>query len=97
MWADRGGLPGEGGAAGRHLGPKAASVQCDAFGKELLEGNYPVIVKYKGYIPIGILGQVDDLISITEAGIESHQMNSYLDMMTADKYLQFGYDKLKQF
>ena len=54
----------------------AASVQCDAFGKELLEENYPFIFKYKGYIPIGILGRVDDLIGVTEAGIKAHQMNS---------------------
>ena len=92
MWADRGGLPGKVVLQGDTWVSKAASVQCDAFEKELLEGNYPVIVKYEGYIPIGILGQVDDLISVTEAGIESHQMNSYIDMMTADKYLQFGHD-----
>ena len=50
----------------------AASGQCDAFGKELLEGNYPFIFKYKGYIPFGILGQVDDLIGVTKAGIKTH-------------------------
>ena len=55
----------------------AASVQCDAFGKELLEEEAPFIFKYKGYIPIGILGQVDDLIGVTEAGFKAIQMNSY--------------------
>ena len=73
----------------------AASVQCDAFGKELLDNEAPFIFKYKGYIPVGILGQVYDLIGITEAGFKAHQMNSYINIKTADKYLQFGHDKCK--
>ena len=39
--------------------------------------------------------QVDDLIGITEAGFKSHQMNTYLNIKTADKYLQFGHEKCK--
>ena len=73
----------------------AASVQCDTFGKELLEEEAPFIFKYKGYIPIGILGQVDDLIGVTEAGFQAIQMNSYLNVKTSDKYLQLGHNKCK--
>ena len=73
----------------------AASVQCDFFGKELLNEEPSFIFKYKGHIPVGILGQVDDLIGVTEAGYKSHQMNAYLNLKTADKYLQFGQDKCK--
>ena len=48
-----------------------ASVQCDSFGKELIEDNVSFLYKYKGYIPIGILGQIDDLIGVTEAGYKA--------------------------
>ena len=71
----------------------AASVQCDAFGKELLEEDAPFIYRYKNYIPIGILRQVDDLIGVAEAGFKSHQLYSYINVKTSDKYLQFGKDK----
>ena len=33
-----------------------ASVQCDAFGKELLEEEASFFYKYKGFVPVGILG-----------------------------------------
>ena len=68
-------------------------VQCDAFGKELLKEEAPFIYQYKRYIPICILGQVDDLIGITEAGFKAIQMNSYPNVKTLDKYLQFGQNK----
>ena len=71
----------------------AASVQCDAFDRELLEEDAPFIYRYKNYIPIGILGQVDDLIGVAEAGFKSHQLNSYINVKTSDKYLQFGKEK----
>ena len=72
-----------------------ASVQCDAFGKELLEEEASFLYKYKGVVPVGILGQIDDLIGVTEAGYKAQQMNSYINVKTADKYLQFGPDKCK--
>ena len=72
-----------------------ASVQCDSFGKELLEDNVSFLYKYKGYVPIGILGQIDDLIGVTEAGFKAQQMNVFLNVKTANKYLQFGPNKCK--
>ena len=41
------------------------------------------------------MGQIDDLIGVTEAGYKAHQMNSYLNVKTADKFLQFGPAKCK--
>ena len=38
---------------------------------------------------------IDDIIGVTLAGYNSAQMNSYLNVKTADKYLQFGLDKCK--
>ena len=72
-----------------------ASVQCDAFGKELLEEEVSFLYKYKDLTPIGILGQFDDLIGVTEAGYKAHHINSYLNVKTTDKFLQFGPAKCK--
>ena len=72
-----------------------ASVQCDAFGKELLEEDVSYLYKYKGSVPVGILGQIDDLIGVTEPGFKAHQMNTYLNVKTANKNLGFGPDKCK--
>ena len=48
-----------------------ASVQCDSFGKELLDEEVSFLYKCKGHVPIGILGQIDDLIGVTEAGFKA--------------------------
>ena len=40
-----------------------ASVQCDTFGKELLEEEASYIFRYKGHVPVGILGQIDDSLA----------------------------------
>ena len=72
-----------------------ASVQCDSFGKELLEEEVSFLYLYKGYEPVGKLRQIVDLIGITEVGYIAQQMNSFLNVKTANKYLQFGPDKCK--
>ena len=76
---------------GEVWGPSLASNQVDMFGKDMLEENF--VYKYKGYIPVPILGQIDDTIGVTLAGFEAAQMNSYMNVRSADKYLQFGQDK----
>ena len=38
---------------------------------------------------------VDEIIGVTLAEYKSVQLNSYLNVKTADKYLQFGQDKCK--
>ena len=49
--------------------------------------------QYKGEVPIPLLGQVDDLLGVSEAGFKTEQLNSYINVKTADKELQFGIDK----
>ena len=71
------------------------SVQCDAFGKELLEEDVSYLFEYKRSVPVGILGQIDELIGVTEPGHKAHQMNTHLNVKTANKNLQFGSDKCK--
>ena len=79
---------------GEVWGPTLAANQVDTFGKEMLEEDASFIFKYKGYIPVPILGMIDDVIGVT-LGYKSAQLNSYINVKTADKYLQFGQDKCK--
>ena len=44
-------------------------------------------------MPIPLLGLVDDLLGIAEAGYKSEQLNAFVNVKTADKDLQFGRDK----
>ena len=73
--------------------PGLASNQVDMFGKEMLEEDMSFLYEYKGYIPVHVLGQIDDIIGVTLAGYKSVQMNRFLNVKAADKYYQFGEDK----
>ena len=66
-----------------------ASSQVDSFGKEMLQEEPSYMYKFQGEVPIPLLGQVDDLIGVAEAGYKSSQLNSYVNVKTADKDLQF--------
>ena len=46
-----------------------ASNQVDSIGKECVEAGHTYL--YKDRLPIGFLGLVDDIIGVTEAGIEA--------------------------
>ena len=45
-------------------GPPMAANQVDSFGKQLLNEEPEFIYRYKGYIPIGVLGMIDDLVGV---------------------------------
>jgi hypothetical protein len=70
-----------------------ASAQVDAFGKELIKEEPSFMYKFMGEVPIPLLGQVDDIIGVTEAGFKSDQLNAYVNVKAADKELQFGQEK----
>ena len=72
-----------------------ASAQVDSFGKEMIEEQQSYMYKYMGEVPIPILGMVDDLIGIAEAGYKTHLLNVFINVKTADKDLQFGAEKCK--
>ena len=72
-----------------------ASAQVDSFGKEMLIEEPRFMYRFQGVVPIPLLGQVDDLIGVAEAGYKSNQLNSYINVKTADKDLQFGAEKCK--
>ena len=48
--------------------------------------------KYKGYVPVGFLGVIDNVAGISESGVKAEQLNAYLNV-SADKGLQVGPDK----
>ena len=61
----------------------------------MLQEEPSYMYNFQGEVPIPLLGQVDDLIGVAEAGYKSSQLNSYINVKTADKDLQFGTDKCK--
>ena len=70
-----------------------ASVQVDTIGKECIKEGHGYL--YKGILPVGFLGLVDDIIGVTEAGLDAQKMNAFINIKTAEKTLQFGPTKCK--
>ena len=62
-------------------GSMLASVQVDTIGRECLERGYGY--RYKDTLMVSMLGMVDDLIGITEAGFKAKQMNVFINVKTA--------------
>ena len=68
------------------------SVQVDTIGKEcLIEKKH--LYQYKGAIGIPPLAMVDDLLCISQCGLPTVLLNSYLNTKTSIKKLQFGVEK----
>ena len=77
---------------GEIFGPLCCSVQVDTFGKECLrEGK--LLYSYKGEVGIPPLAMVDDLVCISQCGINSVKINAFLNVKTNPKKLQFGVSK----
>ena len=74
-------------------GSLLASVQVDSIGEECVQAGYGYM--YQEELPISLLGLVDDLLGVTEAGHQAQQMNVFLNLKTAEKCLQFGSSKCK--
>lgn len=78
---------------GDTFGCLLASVQVDTIGKECSQAGYGY--NYMEELPVGILGLVDDTIAVTEAGYKATEMNTFMNIKTAEKGLQFGAKKCK--
>ena len=76
------------------FGSLLASVQVDSIGKECAEEGYGY--KYKDILSVGMLGLVDDSICISEAGFKAQMLNTFFNIKTAEKSLQFGAKSAKQ-
>ena len=74
-------------------GPMLASVQVDQIGKSVEEAGIGYF--YKNELPISILGLVDDVAGVFEAGYKAQQLNVILNVKTSEKGLQYGIAKCK--
>ena len=74
-------------------GSLLASVLVDSIGQECSTFGYGY--QYKNKLSIGMLGLVDDIIGVTEAGFKAQMLNAFLNVKTAEKNLQFGIKKCK--
>ena len=74
------------------LAPLISSLQVDTFGKECLEEKKHLFY-FKGIVPIGPLGMVDDLLTVSECGFKTNLMNQFINFKTGTKRLQFGTSK----
>ena len=90
-------------AQGDLMAPLEAAVQVDNIAKnqikeeherEIHEGS-TILYKYKGIVPIPILGMMDDTATVTEAGFKTEIMNAHIVTHTANKILQFNDTKCK--
>ena len=79
---------------GDTFGPLLASVQVDSIAKEVakVDAGY----KYKEELDVPILGLIDDIIGISEAGYKAQIVNTILNLKSAEKGLQFGTSKCKK-
>ena len=60
-----------------------ASVQVDSIGKEVVNSGYGY--KYMDKLPVSLLGLVDDMIGVSDAGFKAQQLNAMLNVKTAEK------------
>ena len=58
----------------------------DGFGKESLKSELEPY-KYKGHVPLPILGMVDDIFLISESGHKAQRLNGFINAKTALKRL----------
>ena len=73
--------------------PIMASNQVDTFGKQLIEEEPSFLYRYKGIVPVGVLGMIDDLAGISEGSMKAKELNAFINVKSAEKKLQFGANK----
>ena len=76
-------------------GPGQCSNQIDTFGKECLQES-KLLYSYKDGLGVPPLAMVDDVLAVSRCGVESVEMNAFLNQKTRMKKLQFGPDKCHQ-
>ena len=74
------------------LAPLISSLQVDTMGKECFEDKKHLYY-FKDIVPIGPLGMVDDLLTISECGYKTNLLNQFINFKTGTKRLQFGTSK----
>ena len=67
-------------------GSLLASVQVDTIGKACEESGLGY--KYKDSVKVSLLGLVENMVGVTEAGFRAQQMNALINVKTIEKGLQ---------
>ena len=80
---------------GEVFGPLQCSVQVDTFAKECIEEN-KFLYSYKEKVKVPALSMVDDLACVAQSGVDSVEVNSFINAKTNVKKLQFGVTKCHQ-
>ena len=77
---------------GEVMAPLECSVSVDTFGKECqIEEKY--LFYYRDKVGIPSLSMVDDLVNISECGLESVKLNAFINAKSNTKKFQFGKEK----
>ena len=74
-------------------GSLLASAQVDSIAKDVEEAGLGYL--YKDSLSVSLLGLVDDVTGVTEAGFKAQQLNAILNVKSAEKGLQYGVKKCK--
>ena len=78
--------------------PMRCSITTDSLGKEILSnyGLSQILYKYRGCVMIPPLMMIDDVLSVTECGVNSLKMNALVLSKMATKRLELGASKCYQ-
>ena len=74
-------------------GSLLASAQVNSIAKDVEEAGLGYL--YKDSLSVSLLGLVDDVTGVTEAGFKAQQLNAILNVKSAEKGLQYGVKKCK--
>jgi hypothetical protein len=77
------------------LTPLISSLQIDTMEKECLDQQKHLFY-FRDSVPIGPMGMVDELLTISESGVKTSLMNQYINFKTGSKRLQFGTSKCEK-
>ena len=77
---------------GETLAPLECSVSVDTFGKECQQEE-KYLFYYRDSIGIPSLAMIDDLVSISDCGLESVKLNAFINAKSNSKKFQFGTEK----
>ena len=70
-----------------------ALIQVDNICKDVVNSGYGY--RYKDVLPVSMLALVDYMVGITYSGYRAQQMNTAINVKTAEKRLQLGESKCK--
>ena len=73
-------------------GNMECGVMVDGFRKQSLNPELEPY-RYKGKVPVPLLGMVDDTLMVSESGYKTQRLNAFINAKTVSKRLLFGVDK----